>query len=140
MAGRAIAAAGLNLLHDGGGLDQRKTAAAVLLRDERREEPSLGQRRHEFAWIGALAIELAPILARETGAQRTHGRADLRKLVGGMFGLRRGHLLSASYLALWNDDLLSSPRKRGRHYYTAICPRPLLIATTSRSTTRARKL
>ncbi len=63
------------------GLEQRQPAAAVLLRDQRREKAGLGQRRHELGRIAALAIELAPVFARETGAERAHRGADLRKVV-----------------------------------------------------------
>ena len=108
MTGGAVAARGLDFLHDGGGRRHRKPAAAILFRDERGEKTRLGQRGDEFARIGTLAIEPPPILAGEIGAQRPHRFADRCK-IGGF-----GH------------DRTSA--------------RPLLIAITSRSTTRARKL
>ena len=45
-------------------------------------KPGVGERRDEFGRIGALAIERAPILAGELGAERANGLADLRELVG----------------------------------------------------------
>ena len=112
VAGRAVAARGVDLLHDGDGGRHREPAAAVFLGDQRGEEAGLRQRIDEVDRIGALAIEVAPVLAGEAGAQRPHRGAD----AGDLFGFARsGHQL-------------------------AISARPLLSATTSRSTTRARKL
>ena len=46
------------------------------------EIAGLGQRAHEFGGIAALAIELAPVLAGEAGAQLAHFLADLGVRVG----------------------------------------------------------
>src|SRR5262245_23421118 len=82
MAGSAVAAGGLNLLHDGGGRPHGETTAAVLFRNERREEPGLGQRLHELGRISALAIERAPVFSGKFCAQCPNGVADRRDRVG----------------------------------------------------------
>ena len=86
MTGRAVAAGGLDFLHDGGGGRHGQSAAAVLLRDQRGEKARFGQRRDELGRIGALAIELPPIFAGEIGAQCPHRFAD-RGEIG--FAVRR---------------------------------------------------
>src|SRR5215470_19098595 len=48
MTGRAVAAGGLDFLHDGRSLHERETAAAILLGDERREIAGVRQRRYEL--------------------------------------------------------------------------------------------
>ncbi len=116
VAGGAVAAGGVDLLHDRGGRRQRQPAAAVFLRDQRGEEARLGQRRDEFGRIAALAVERAPVLAGKFRAQRAHRFADRRVVV--VMDVGFSHAAD----------------------YSAISARPLLIATTSRSTTRARKL
>src|ERR1700732_1343532 len=45
-------------------------------------KPDLGERRHEVRRIGALAVEAAPVFAREAGAQRAHRLADRRDILG----------------------------------------------------------
>ena len=80
--GRAVAARRLDLLHDRGRRRHGQPAAAVFLRDQRGQEPGVGERGDEFGRIGALAVERAPILAGEPGAERANGLADLRELVG----------------------------------------------------------
>ena len=108
MTGRAVAAGGLDFLHDGGGRGHGQAAAAVLFRNESGEKAGFGQRRDELGRIGALAIEPPPIFAGEIGAQCPHRFAD------------RGEIGCVS------------------HERTSA--RPLLMAMTSRSTARARKL
>ena len=73
VAGGAVAAGALDLLEDRGGGRQRQAGAAVLLRDQRGEIAGVGQRLDELARIGALAVELAPILA----GNAAHKLADL---------------------------------------------------------------
>ena len=109
MAGGAVAAGGVDFLHDRRGRTHRQAAAAILLRDQRREEAGLGQRFDECGGISALAIECAPVFAGEISAQRAHAVTDGGEIVGVV-----------------------------THQFTSA--RPLLIATASRSTTRARKL
>ena len=48
MAGGAVAAAGVDLLQDGGSLDQRETAAAIFLRDQGGQKAGLRQRLDEL--------------------------------------------------------------------------------------------
>ena len=108
MTGRAVAAGGLDFLHDGGGRGHGQSAATVLFRYKSSEKASFGQRRDELGRIGALAIEPPPIFAGKIGAQCPHRFAD------------RGEIGCVSH---------------GR-----TSARPLLMAMTSRSTTRARKL
>ena len=55
--------------------------AAVLLGDQRGQPAALGQRRDERLRVRALAIELAPVLARELPAELRDAVAD-RLLVG----------------------------------------------------------
>ena len=112
MAGGAVAAGGVDLFEDRGGGADAEPAAAVFFRDQRGEIAGLGQRGDEVLRIGALAVERAPVFAGELGAQRAHALAD----VG---------VIDVACL------LMPHP---------TISARPLLIATTSRSTTRARKL
>ncbi len=92
----------------------RQPAAAVFFRNERGEIAGLGERGDEFLRIGALAVERAPVFAGEFGAKRAHAVADVGEVlaVGG----------SLAHLQAFSSA------------------RPLLIAMTSRSTTRARKL
>ena len=111
MAGGAVAARGVDFLHDRRGRRHREPAAAVFFRNERAEKARLGQRLHKLGGIGALAVDLAPVFAGESGAQRTHRFADRREL-----GVVRG----------------------ARHPFTSA--RPLFITTTLRSGTDARKL
>ena len=80
--GRAIATRRLDLLHDGGRRRHGQAAAAVFLRDQRGQEPGVGERADELGRVGALAVERAPIFTGEPGAERANGFADLRKLVG----------------------------------------------------------
>ena len=66
--------------------DQRRVAqpeahAAVLLGDQRGQPATLGQRRDERLGVRALAIELAPVLARELPAELRDAVPD-RDLIG----------------------------------------------------------
>src|ERR1700722_9060362 len=108
MAGGAIAAGRLDLLHDGHGGAHGESAAAVFLGDQRGKKSGLGQRLDECLRVSALAIEFAPVLAGKICAERADRFADRRKL--------------------------------GAFIHDLISARPLLTATTSRSTTRVRKL
>src|SRR5258708_10212065 len=76
MAGGAVAARRLDLLHDGDGRAHGQPAAAILFRNEGCEKAGLGQGGDEFFRISALAIERPPILAGKTGAQRAHRLAN----------------------------------------------------------------
>ncbi len=118
MTGGAVAAGGMNLFHDGSGGADREPAAAVFLRDEGCEIAGLGQGGDEFFRIGPLAIQRAPVFAGEFGAKRAHALADV------------GEAVVVFQRSLTHAVLI----------YAAISARPLLIATTSRSTARARKL
>src|SRR3954453_13623345 len=112
--GGAIAAGSVDLLHDRRSRRQRQAAAAILLRDQCGEESGFGERRDEFAWIATFAIEPPPIFAGKAGTEGAHRRADVGMIFGGL-----------------------RPRA---HDAALISARPLLSATTSRSTTRTRKL
>src|SRR5258706_360364 len=52
----------------------------------RRQIAGLGQRRDELGWIAALAIELAPVFAREPGS-----RQDFRRLLSSLNPVCRRH-------------------------------------------------
>ena len=116
VAGGAVAAGGVHFFQDRGGRADAEPAAAVFFRDQRGEIAGFGQRGDEFGRIGALAVERAPIFAGKLGAQRAHaGFADV-----GVVGIvARLQLIVGTH---------------------TISARPLLIAITSRSTNRARKL
>ena len=62
-------------------LPRAEPAAAVFLRDQRREIAGLGQRCDELGRIGALAVELAPVFAGKLGAQRAHAGPNIGKFV-----------------------------------------------------------
>jgi hypothetical protein len=68
-----------------------RSAAAVFFRDQRGQEPGIGERADKFGRIGALAVERAPIFTREPGAERTNGLADLREFVGRLLQLGVNH-------------------------------------------------
>jgi hypothetical protein len=87
MTGGAVAASGLDLLHDGRRRRHGEAATAIRFRDQRGEEARLRQRGDELAGIGPLAIELAPVLAGKLGAERAHGLAHLHELVGRLIGI-----------------------------------------------------
>src|SRR6185312_10457184 len=120
--------------------------------------------------IGAVAVELAPVFAGEPVAQRAHALANVRVgLVGGLVlghlcsaNVRHGYLspragrgrpavasakagrVRRPYRKCQpletppHPDPLPASGEREQGYRTSA--RPLLIAITSRSTTRARKL
>ena len=60
--------------------------AAIFLGDQGGEEAGLGQRPDEGGRIFALAIERAPVFAREVGAQRADRAADFGELLALMVG------------------------------------------------------
>ena len=62
--------------------DKRQAGAAILLGNQRREIAGIGERLDEFARIGGVAIELAPVLRREGGAQLAHLLADIGVRIG----------------------------------------------------------
>src|SRR5215212_5413583 len=77
VASGAVAAGALHLLEDRGGRRQRQPRVALYFQDQHREVAGLGERVHELAWVAVLAIELAPVFARELRAQPDHRLADL---------------------------------------------------------------
>ena len=83
VAGGAVAALRMDRLQDGRRRRQAQPGAAVLLRDQHRQVARLRQRAHEPGGIGALGIQLAPVLAGELGTQAPHGVADLGIGYGG---------------------------------------------------------
>src|SRR5262245_16703126 len=94
MTGGAIAARRLDLFHDRCRRRHAEAAAAILFRDQRGEEARVRERRDEFARVGALAIEPAPIFARKLGAEGANRFADLREIVVRGTKLGLGHVLS----------------------------------------------
>ncbi len=91
VAGRAVAARRLDLLHDRRRGRHAQSAAAVFFRDQRGEKTSLRERRDEFGRIGTLAVERAPVFAGEFGAKRANGLADLREILVRGTALGLGH-------------------------------------------------
>jgi hypothetical protein len=88
MAGPAVAAAGVHFLEHRRGRGQAEAAAAVLLRDQHAQEACVRQRADEVRGVRALAIQLAPVLAREAGTDGADGVVDLgQRFVGGV-GMR----------------------------------------------------
>jgi len=64
---------GAHLLHNGAGCLERQALPAVLGGDERAEEATAGQIRHELGRVRAVAVLGPPVLARVLGAQRLDG-------------------------------------------------------------------
>ena len=93
----------MDFLHDGDRRRHGETAATVFLGNERGEKASLGQRLDEFRRIGALAIDLAPILAGEFRANRPHRLPDWRQL--GLVGGARGHALDLGPAVAHRHDI-----------------------------------
>ena len=83
VARRTVAALGMDRLEDRRGGGQRQAGAAVFLGDQRGEIAGLGEGADELGGIGAVAVQLAPVLAGETGAEFRHFDADLGVRVGG---------------------------------------------------------
>src|SRR5919198_3210653 len=108
MAGRAVAAGRLDLLHDHCRGGQAQPAAAILFRDQRGEEAGLGERRDELGRIGALTVERAPIFARELGAEGANGLTDLCEIVVRVTNFGLGHVISNRVGALGS----TSPQAR----------------------------
>ena len=94
-----VGAGAVDLLEDDRGLGDAQPGAAVLLRDQRRQPAGLGQRLDELLRVGALLVQLAPILGRESRAQRPHRLPQFREFVPArsmapciMLSLRRSEL------------------------------------------------
>ena len=103
MAGTAVGTRPVNFLKHGTRRLQPQARAVIFFRDEDREEASLGQSGDEFARIGALAIEFAPVFAGEARAQTPHRFADFRK---GLAQMSVSHCnLFAAHRALWQRVL-----------------------------------
>ena len=104
VAGAAIRARAVDLLQNGTGGLQPQTRSVIFFRDQHRKKARLGQRGHEFAWIGALAIKLLPIFTREARAQPPHRFADFRK---GLAQRSVSHCnLFAAHRALWQRQMM----------------------------------
>jgi hypothetical protein len=86
VAGRAVAPAFVDFIEDRRRRVDAEPGAAVFLGDQHGEETVVGQRLDEFAGIGPLAVQLAPVFAGKIGAQRAHGVAN--GLDFGVRGLR----------------------------------------------------
>ena len=76
VAGAGVAALVVDLLQDQRRIAEPEAHAAVLLGDQRRQPAALGQRRDELLGVGALAVELAPVLAGELPAELGDAVAD----------------------------------------------------------------
>src|SRR3974390_3387583 len=113
VAGGAVASGGMDFFEDGAGGADAEPAAAVVLRDQRGKIPGLRERGYEFGRISALSVERAPVFPGKFIAESAHAPAD----IGEFFGL------GAAFA-----------------HASVTSARPWLIATTSRSTSRARKL
>src|SRR6266446_7980601 len=81
MAAAAIASGALDLFENRGCGGQFQPGAAIFFRDQYREVSGLGQRVDEGSGIGHLAVELAPVFARELRAQLGDGVADVGMFV-----------------------------------------------------------
>ncbi len=81
VAGTAVAARAVNLLEYRGRRLDAEPGAAVLFRDQYRQEARARQRRDELARVTALAIELAPVFPRKALTQLSHRLADIRESV-----------------------------------------------------------
>ena len=78
VAGPGIAARGVDLLQHRASGGNRQTRAAVFLRDKHRQVAGVGQRLDEGLRIFAVAVELAPVVARIVRAEPAHRLADFR--------------------------------------------------------------
>ena len=81
MAAAAVAAGALDLFQDGRCRRQFQPGAAIFLGDQNREIAGLRQRVDELLRIRHLAVELAPVFARELGAELCDGVADVVEFV-----------------------------------------------------------
>ena len=79
----AVAALGVDGLKDRSGGGERQAGAAVFLGDQRGEIAGLGEGVDELGGIGAVAVQVAPVLAGEAGTEFCHLNADLGVRVGG---------------------------------------------------------
>ncbi len=91
VAGRAVAALGVDRLEDRCGGRQWQARAAVFLRDQRGEVASFGQRLDELGGIGAVAVQPAPVFTWEAGAELGNFDANFGMRIGGQ-GLVHGRL------------------------------------------------
>jgi hypothetical protein len=76
VAGAAIGARRMDFLQDRRSRRKRQSAAAVFLGNQRSQQARLRHRRDEFRRIGAVAVELAPVLAGKAGAKCAGGVAN----------------------------------------------------------------
>ena len=80
MAGSGVAAGAVYFLQDRRRRHQAQATAAVLLGDQRAQEPAVRHGPRELRGIGALAVQFTPVLARKVGANGLHRLADFRQL------------------------------------------------------------
>src|SRR6266511_3959532 len=80
--GRRVPTGRVDLLDDESGLRDAEPSTAVFGRDERPEPAGVGERAYEPLGVFARAVQLAPVVAGELRAERTHRRADRLLLVG----------------------------------------------------------
>jgi hypothetical protein len=66
----------VDLLQDDRALGDAESAAAVLGRDQRGEDPRLGQGTNEGLGVGAVEVAASPVLAAEARAQLAHLGAE----------------------------------------------------------------
>ena len=81
-----LAAGPMDLLQHSGPRAQPQARTAIRLRDQHREEPGFGQRGDERGGIRALAVQGAPVGAREPGAEFAHRVPDFGKGLVGVVG------------------------------------------------------
>src|SRR2546426_2796869 len=81
VAGGAVRAASLYLLENRRCRGELQARTAVLLGDEAGEPARLGERAHELRGIVALAVRLAPVVHRESGAELRHGIPGFAQVV-----------------------------------------------------------
>jgi len=79
-----ISASMVDFLGDDRRVRKRQAQPSVLVRDQRGEEPILGERADELLGIGPLSVEFAPVRVAECGARLPHAGAQhlLRRCVG----------------------------------------------------------
>src|ERR1700744_6324492 len=90
VAGGPVAALGMDGLEDGRSRGERQGGAAIFLRDQRGEIAGFGKSLNKLGGIGAVAIEVTPVLTRETSAELRDLGADFSVRIGGQGLVHRG--------------------------------------------------
>src|SRR5437867_3992464 len=108
-----VAASTVDFLHDDGGLGKPEAGATILLGDQRRHPPRLGERVDKLFGIGPRLIYLPMILSWKSGTECTDGIAYVLILVG--TGLVHLRILQPSILLFRSRVAGRGPRALTEH-------------------------